>query len=262
MIASIFHTGSGIGNQLHRYVMCRVLAFDKGFDFGMMYPENFKGKTFINIDMGVKVEGGSISPDSTPTSLPRQITAYMREKAVYADRGGDKVDIRPYDWDMTKVSDNTLIDGEFQGERYYQHRLGEIREWLKVELLKVPEDVCIINFRGGEYVGVEDLFLPWEYWDEAIDMMIAKGITKFEVHTDDTETAHRFFPDFTCIHDVGLNWRSIRYAKNLIISNSSFAILPALLGEAETIISPKFWAGRNKGYQQLEQNIYKRFTPI
>ena len=35
MIVGTFWKGSGLGNQLHRYVMTRVLAADKGFEFGM-----------------------------------------------------------------------------------------------------------------------------------------------------------------------------------------------------------------------------------
>ena len=43
MIAGIFHKGSGLGNQLHRYVMTRCLSLDKGMEFGMVNPELFKG---------------------------------------------------------------------------------------------------------------------------------------------------------------------------------------------------------------------------
>jgi hypothetical protein len=246
MIAGIFHQGSGLGNQLHRYVMTRVLALDKGTEFGMIFPENFKGYSFLKLDMGVPVKG---------------LLHEYNEKKTVNEYGHD---VRGYDWaGLLSVNDFTLIDGEFQGEDYYKIHLNKIRDWLKVEPLEMPEDLCVIGFRGGEYVGVKDLFLPQEYWDKAIYMMKEKypGI-RFEVHTDDVITAQQFFPDFKCVHDIGLNWRSVRYAKHLIIANSSFFIFPALLGEAKEIIAPKFWAGYNKGYWQLKQNQYKRFTYI
>lgn len=246
MISGIFHLGSGTGNQLARYVMVRTLALDKGLDFGMIFPENFKGKDFMNIDMGVPVKG--------------LIHTFNERKEV--NKQGQ--DVRGYDWEgILNIKDFTLIDGEFQGEKYFEHHLEEIKEWLKVEPLEMPDDVCVINFRGGEYIGVKDLFLPSQYWVDAIRMMYTKhiGIT-FEVHTDDLETAKRVFPEFKCVHDIGLNWRSIRYAKHLILSNSSFAILPSLLGDATDIIAPRFWAGHNKGYWQLQQNQYKKFTYI
>ncbi len=247
MIAGIFHQGSGLGNQLARYVMTRTLALDKGTDFGMLFPHNFKGSSFMNLDMG-----------KTPMNLQYQ----FHEKKTVNEEGQD---IRDYDWEgILHIKDNTLIDGEFQGEKYYEHHLDKIREWLKVEPLELPDDLCIIGFRGGEYVGVRDLFLPQEYWDKGIEEM--KKINpnmRFQVHTDDVETAQQFFPDFECIHDIGLNWRSVRYAKYLLIANSSFYILPSLLNEGvNKVIAPGFWAGHNKGLWQLKQNVYNRFTYI
>jgi len=246
MISGIFHTGSGMGNQLARYVMARVLALDKGTDFGMIFPENFKGHSFMKLDMGVPVSG--------------LLHEYKERKEV--DEFGN--DIRDYDWDgLLHIKDMTLIDGEFQGEKYYTHHLDRIREWLAVEPLDMPDDLCVIGFRGGEYVGVRDLFLPQEYWDKAIAMMREKHPNiRFEVHTDDVITAQSFFPDFKVIHNIGLNWRSVRYAKHLIIANSSFFILPALLGQAKEIIAPRFWAGYNRRTQQLLQNVYEGFSYI
>ena len=56
MIVGVFHQGSGLGNQLHRYVATRVRAADLGVDWGMLYNpdgsgkvEGFKGSSFIDI---------------------------------------------------------------------------------------------------------------------------------------------------------------------------------------------------------------------
>ncbi len=247
MITSIFHTGSGLGNQLHSYVMARVLALDKGTEFGMIFPENFKGKDFLKLDMGVQVKG---------------LLHEYNEKKVCNEQGHD---IRDYDWSgVLNIKDLTLIDGYWQGEKYYEHHLDKIREWLRTESLELPDDLCIIGFRGGEYVGVKDLFLPQEYWDKAIaEMRKINPNMKFQVETDDPETANKFFPDFYILHDIALNWMHVRKAKHLIIANSSFYILPALLNESvDKVIAPKYWAGYNKGYWQLKQNQYKKFTYI
>ena len=56
MISGIFHKGSGLGNQLHRYVATRVLALDKGYKFSMVAPTNFKGESFMKLDMGIKAD--------------------------------------------------------------------------------------------------------------------------------------------------------------------------------------------------------------
>lgn len=241
MIAGIFYQGSGLGNQLHRYVATRVLALDKGYEWGMVHRQNFKGRDFMNMGLGGNKFDGE----------PR---AYLEKKVI--ENG---VDIRGYDPEFNLVQDNTVIDGEFQDERYWAHREKEVNEWLKVEPLKVPDDTCVIGFRGGEYTLFPDLFLTKDYWDEAIEIMKQRGINKFEVHTDDLITAKQWFPDYKVIHDIGINWRSMRYAKNAIIANSSFFILPRWLNKGFTI-APRYWARRNTKIWAMPQNYYSRFT--
>lgn len=250
MIAGIFYEGSGLGNQLHRYVATRVLALDKGYEFGMRHTELFKGKEFMKLDMGIEF---------SPFAYEMLDRVWYEKKAIE-----DGIDIRSYDPEINFVEDNTVIDGEFQDPRYFEHRLPEIREWLKVEPLDMPDDVCVINFRGGEYKAFPDLFLTKEYWDETIQIMKEKypGI-RFEVHTDDQITALQFFPDFPVIIGIGLNWRAIRYAKHLILSNSSFAILPALLNEdVKEVIAPRYWARHNTHVWAQPSNYYKGWKYI
>lgn len=250
MIAGVFHEGSGLGNQLHRYVATRVLAEDKGYEWAMMNAHLFKGKDFMNID---------ISSGPQPV-IPK--FAPWHEKNV--EEAG--IGIRSYDPEFNFIEDNTVIDGEFQDERYFQHRLKDVDKWLAVEPREVPEDTCVIGFRGGEYSVFPELFLGYDYWETAIRMMRDRGINKFEVHTDDPELAVKclegFIPGVVATHDIGVNWRSVRYAKWLIIANSSFYILPALLGEAKEVIAPRYWARRKNKVWSMPQNYYKRFTYI
>lgn len=224
--------------------MTRTIAEDKGLPWGMVAWENFKGASFMNLDRGVEV-----------FNLKQE----YNEKSEKFEGN----EVRDYDWEgVNGVEDYTLVDGEFQGEQYYEHKLPEISEWLKVEPLEMPDDLCVIGFRGGEYVGIDDLFLEQDWWNTAIAWMRSMHpAIKFRVVTDDVWTAKRFFPDIEVTHEIGMDWRQVRYAKHLIISNSSFYILPALLNEnVKEIIAPKFWAGHNKGYWQLKQNQYKKFT--
>lgn len=276
MIAGIFHQGSGLGNQLHRYVATRVKALDLGVDFGMTYyddgsgkEKNFKGQSFMDIDWGDK-------------SLDDLILNFWHEKKV-VENG---VDIRGYDPEFNFIEDNTIIDGEFQDERYWEHHADKVKNWLKTEPLDVPDDVCVIGFRGGEFAVFADLFLPYSYWSDAIDKMLAiNPKMKFEVHTDDEVMAQRFFPGIKVIHDIGINWRSIRYAKYAIIANSSFYILPRWLRHTDNFenefwykehptyacpksqsdaitIAPRYWARRNTKVWALPQNYYDRFNYI
>lgn len=254
MISGIFHSGSGLGNQLHRYVATRVLALDKGYEFTMVAPENFKGKSFMNLDMGIpfafdygtEPKSGKVYPNLYPETFDRE----WEEKTNY------------YNPEFNFIEDNTIIDGEFQDERYFEHVLYKIRDWLKVEPIDIPDDMCIIGFRGGEFKVFPELFLPESYWQKGVNIMREiNPDMKFEVHTDDPETAFHFFPTFPIIHDIGINWRSMRYAQFSIIANSSFYIFPRLLGSGVTI-APRYWARHNIKEWSMPQNYYKNFTYI
>lgn len=271
MIAGIFHKGSGLGNQLHRYVATRCLALDKGYEFSMVAPELFKGKEFMNLDVGV----------------PPPVIAYQVEintgKTIFDNPNlWEEWNKYCYDPDFNFVEDNTVIDGNFEDERYFEHRFREINSWLKVEPIEIPGDLCVIGFRGGEYYSVPELGLPKSWYDNAVEKMLEiNPKMRFEIHTDDPELAEQFFGQgVKIIKDIGLNWRSMRYAKYAIIANSSFYVLPRLLkhhvdkvkfenGGAPDIrplfaltLAPRWWNRYNTRQWDYPQNYYKQFKYI
>lgn len=253
MIAGTFHQGSGLGDQLHRYITVRTLAEQKGYMWGMLGAENFKGNFFLEFDFGVQ--------GRVPAVRKLIFASQWNEKRTENENG---VDIRSYDPEINFVEDNTIIDGCFEDDKYWGHNLHNIGEWLRVESLEMDDNICVIGFRGGEYATVPDLFLPKAYWDKACEMMRQKypGI-QFEVHTDDPETAKKFFPIYPIIQDIGRNWRSVRYAKHLIIANSAFYILPSLLNEdVKEVIAPRYWARHNIKTWARPACYYPKFTYI
>lgn len=258
MITGIFHQGSGLGNQLHRYVATRVRAADLGVGWEMLYNPDGSGK-----QEGFKGNGIFEVPIPRVATFTDFVNMWHEKKVT--DANG--VDIRSYDPEFNFVPDGKIIDGEFQDERYWEHREKEIDEWLKVEPLEVPDDTCVIGFRGGEFALYPDLFLTKGYWDEGIKMMLdINPSMRFQVHTDDKPLAQQFFPKFEVVHDIGINWRSMRYAKYAIIANSSFFILPRWLrhhveGNAKTC-APRMWGRRNIGIWSMAQNYYRCFTHI
>jgi hypothetical protein len=116
MIKGIFHKGSGLGNQLHRYVGTKVLALDKGEEHTMIAPELFKGKDFLEL---------AINPIGVQYSIE-----YPSGEVIPESYEG-------------------VIDGEFQAESDFIHRIDEVRDWLKVTPPLLECKTCIINFRGG-----------------------------------------------------------------------------------------------------------------
>lgn len=248
MIAGIFHEGSGLGDQLFRYITVRTLAEEKGMAWGFCNYSQFKGSEFMQLDTGIPIG----SPKAMLVTHPRPFKRW-EEKVVRDTQGND---IRSYDPEINFVKNATVIDGSFEDSKYWHHNLENINKWLAVEPLEVRDDLCVIGFRGGEYATQPDLFLTPEYWNEALDMM--KGKT-CEVHTDDPELAKQFFTPIPIVENspishskhtnMALNWRSARYAKYAIIPNSAFFIIPRLLKHFEdptaVTIAPRGWSRRN-----------------
>jgi hypothetical protein len=258
MIVNEMWNGSGLGNQLACYVTTRCIALDKGYDFGIIHPERFKGYNFLkNVYFGKPVIGGFTAVEGKPPNeLPEGITNYYVEKSTWLPNGSN---VSSYDPDLLAIPDNTKIDGLMQGEDYFKMHKEKIREWLKIDPIQLPEDLCIINFRGGEYAGVSDFFLRKKYWDDAMNnMMSIKKDIRFMVVTDDVVTARRFFdPTIYVTHDIANDYRSIQSAHYLILSNSSFAFFPAWLNiNVKYCIAPRYWGRHNisNGYWSLDQN--------
>ncbi len=251
MIIGLWHPGSGVGDQIFCYLAARITAERLGTNFAMV--GTFKGDSFITLDKGV------------PHSIMHHVE--MPAGKIVIENGWPLYEGKTYyDPEFNFIEDNTIVDGcRIQDERYW--RRSDLHNWLKIEPLDVDAYKCVINFRGGEFAAIPELFLPKDYWSNAIDIMTANGYTKFEVHTDDPVTAKKYFPDFDVIHDVGLNWRSVRFARGAIIANSAFGIIPRQLAHyqmswAETI-APRYWARPySKEWTHQPQNYYKDFIYV
>lgn len=263
MLVTEFYKGQGLGNQLACYVTTRVLALDQGFEFGVMHPERFKGADFMSLDFGGPVIGGAGPEGGPPVKLPIGIKSYVRERSLVHPVAN--VDIRDCDYSLREISDNTKLDGLLQGEQYILHRKKEIAVWLQTKSFPEVEalcanDVCIINFRGGEYLAVNDFHLKEKYWNDAIEHMRAVNpAMRFVVITDDIIAARKVFPRFQVYHfSIGGDYFAINNASYLILSNSSFAWFPAWLNtKLKFCIAPKYWGRHNvsDGYWSLRCNL-------
>src|SRR3990167_1649010 len=136
MLVGKIHRGSGLGDSLFSYIATRSLALEKGYDFGFVGQENFKGSFFTDLDWGnlvdlkyhVEYPAGKIIVDD-PHNL-------YEPKVTY------------YDPEFHFIEDGTVIDGcTLQDERYWD--IEKVREWILTEPLKMPDDLCVINFRCG-----------------------------------------------------------------------------------------------------------------
>lgn len=270
MLVTELYNGQGFGNQLWSYVFTRVLALDKNVEFGIQSPERFKGTGFLDLDMGQKVIGGSGPEGGPPTELPSGIEHYYSERVITHPKLD--VDIRTLDPGFQEIIDNTKIEGVFQAEDYILHRKEDIRSWLKYEPEQLDIDftddnMCVINFRGGEYRGNPKIFLRRKYWVDAVaHIRLVNPIAKFVVITDDPSAARKFFPKFPIRHyGIHGDYQAINSAAYLILSNSSFAFFPAWLNSrVKVCLAPKYWWAHNEsdGYWCCSYNIVKDWTYI
>ena len=170
---------------------------------------------------------------------------------------------------MLNSKDNSLLYGNMQAEEYFLPYKEQIKEWLKIKpeydsYEYTQDNLCIINIRGGEYTGSPELFVRRKYWLDSIAYMKKiRSDMKFITITDDVEAAKRILPEVEAYHfSLDKDYVTIKNAKYLIASNSSFAFFPVFTSDTlKMIIAPKYWARHNvsDGYWSSEQNIYTGF---
>lgn len=273
MIGCIFHEGSGLGDQLFRYITVRTLAEEKGFGWEILHENpkgSFKGESFLDIGYN------NVWKDKKAFSvLPTLQGKQFLEKEIRDSQGND---IRSYDPEINFVENNTVIDGSFEDDKYWRHNLDNISKWLAVEPLNVPDTTCIVGFRGGEYYVDPNLGLSEEYYIAAKTKLETAYHTPsnlhYQVHTDDPALAAKVLNGWEIIENqpishskhtnMGFNWRAMRYAKYAIISNSAFYTLPRILKHREdpnaVTIAPKYWARHNTKVWARPACYYPEFT--
>jgi len=270
MIGTEFLKGQGLGNQLFCYVTARAIATDKGVSFGTAGQNQFgynihndKGMYFMDIDLGV-----NISDEEKKT-----FTQYKeKDDRLYLGTFHDLQHgcyVTGLDKSMFSIADNTLIYGNMQDEGYFHKYYDQLKDWLKVKAEHdtyefSKENLCIINFRGGEYFSYPEFTLKRKYWLNGMKKMREiNPAMEFMIITDDPETANKIIPEIPAYHfDIGKDFVIIKNARYLLLSNSSFACIPAFLSETvKYIIAPKYWGRYNvsDGYWCGEQNIYRDF---
>lgn len=259
---------NGLGNQLFTYVVARCIALERGCVFGTARRERFannmhsqQGMYFMDIDLGEEITPEMMRTmnrfDDDDTRLYLGNSKHDMSLGVYVSGANP---------DIHKVPDNTLLYGNLQDESYFCRYRDEIRTWLKVKpeydsCEYTRDNLCIINMRGGEYTDHPELYLDRSYWLNAIEnMKKIRSDMEFMVVTEDEEAARKVLPEYEIHHfDMGRDYVTIKNARYLILSNSSFALMPVITSETlRYAIAPMYWARHNvsDGYWASEQNLY------
>lgn len=261
MITTEFYEGQGLGNQLWVYAVLRAIAKSNGASFGIQSKHRFKGRDFINLDFGDKVFG--ISGKFPNKMKPLGIDKVFFEKRIIHKY--EQFDITPHNDEILRVTDRTKIEGNFQSEALLVGIEESVKVWFSHVLPpKIENDVCIINFRGGEYKAHDNLLLGSNYYFNAVEnMRNLHPNLSFAIVTDDLDLAHQYFPNFPIysepqrknlidkrakvdLQKIGTDFGLIQHAQYLILSNSSFSWWGAWTNsKAKIVIAPKYWARHN-----------------
>lgn len=271
MIGTEFLHGFGLGNQLFWYVAARALAERKGCEFGICNPgalannmHSDSGMYFMDIDLGKEIPAED--KDKFKTFEDHDNRLYLGNSKHDMNHGAY---VSGVDERFFEVEDNTLLYGNLQAEAYFENCKDKLKDWLKVK----PEydsheytkdNLCIIHLRCGDYSNSPELWLDRKYWVNGIKAMRKiRPDMEFLAVTDDVEAAHKILPEVKAVrNDLGKDYVTIKNARYLLLSNSSFAVFPAFTSdELQFAIAPKYWARHNvsDGYWASEQNIYSCF---
>ena len=268
MLATEILRGQGIGNQLFCYVTARSIAHTRGLDFGIKDTGwsgdkryNQSGFYWFDLDWGQEVPAGL--DVYYEKEVRKKLNTCHHDMTVGCD-------VRGYDQGLMDVPDNTIIFGNMQDEKYFDHNKELVKEWLKVKeeydtYEYMDDDVCVLNYRGGEYVGFHELYLTRQYWLNAMENMTKINPNmKFVTITDDVKASQAMLPEIPAYHfTVDKDYAIIKNSKHVILSNSSFPFFAVYTSDTiENIIAPKYWARHNvsDGYWAMSQNIYSGWT--
>lgn len=270
MIGTEIKKGMGLGNQLFCYVTARCIAADRKAEFGVA------GMEILNRYL----TGSNPEPFMELwTGKEAQVSDFERiyeekEERIYTGTCLHDLEHGCYvagaDPGVLQAADGTLLSGNLQAESYLEGHRDEIKEWLKVKPAYenyeyTRDNLCILNMRGGEYTAEPELFLRRKYWMDAMaHMKKIRPDMEFMIVTEDVEAARKLLPEIEAHHfSIDRDYVTVKNARYLILSNSSFACFPAFTSEtARKIIAPKYWARHNvsDGYWASEQNIYSDFV--
>ena len=277
MLAASIHEHAGLGNQIWRYVCCRVFAEHHGYDWGVSHP-GWRGP-FLNMDWGKEVNL-NVEEDSDFTMV-EGFKHYYKEKWVHHAKAPGE--IGDPDNKFYELPDNCYINGNFQRMSYVENRRDDIFDWLTYDDKVTDysaENICVIQLRGGDYTTGHSM-LPAMYYKMAMKRMKENNPkVEFVVVTDDPKTAGQMLPGVPVVGSavseekdqyqkniswytypggpVGIDYSILNTAKYAIISASTFAFWPIWTNkQLHAVIAPKYWFdwSRSDGWWRPKDGI-------
>lgn len=279
MLAASIHEHAGLGNQIWRYVSCRVFAEHKGYEWGVSHP-GWRGP-FLNMNWGKEV---SLNVEQDDDFSPNEdFDHYYKEEWIHhASAPGE---IGEEDKNLWNLEDRTYINGTFQRMSYIEPYRDKICSWLTYdEKYNVTDyssdDICVIQLRGGDYTTGHSMLPPQYYHDAMVRMRENNPNIQFVIVTDDPGTANKMIPGVPVVGSavaeekdldqrnigwyvypggpVSMDYSILNNAKYAIISASTFAFWPIWTNnKLNNVIAPMYWFdwSRSDGWWRMKDGI-------
>ncbi len=276
MLAASIHEHAGLGNQIWRYVCCRVFAEHHGYEWGVSHP-GWRGP-FLNIDWGKEV---TLNVEEDADFRLGEFKHYYKERFDHHKKAPGCIGIP--DNKFLELPDHTYINGTFQRMSYIEKHREKICSWLTYDDKVTDyssENICVIQLRGGDYTTGHSM-LPPQYYQLAMDhMKVNNPNIEFVIVTDDPSTASKFLPGVPIVGSavskekdvdqkhigwykypggpVGIDYSILNTAKYAIISASTFAFWPIWTNnDLVNVIAPKYWFdwSRSDGWWRMKDGI-------
>lgn len=269
-----------LGNHMWQYSVLRSIAEYNNFEWGINpspthdYHKGMNQMYFMEVDFGKEIFG---------------IKNQIFENWIYVTHENENINVTITDENLLKLKDETIILGKdgalgaiLQSEKYFELCNSKVENWFKIKKeyevlyeekmrqmnIVLDDDVCVINFRGGEYRGIPKVVCRKEYWRDSIEIMKKNNPNmKFIIITDDISFAKSYMPfDIDAYHvDIGFDFYVLNKCKWSIISNSSFGWWASWLNSnSKKILAPKYWATHNfsDGYWGVGEVYTKKFSYV
>ena len=277
MLAASIHEHAGLGNQIWRYVCCRVFAEHHGYEWGVSHP-GWRGP-FLNMDWGKEVNL-NVEEDSD-FQMVEGFKHYYKERFDHHKRAPGCIGIP--DNKFYELPDDCYINGTFQRMSYIEEHREKICSWLTYDDKVTDyayEEYCVIQLRGGDYTTGHSMRPPQYYQMSMQNMKDHSPNIKFVIVTDDPGTASQFLPGVPIVGSavseekdqyqkniswykypggpVGIDYSILNTAKYAIISASTFAFWPIWTNkDLVNVIAPKYWFdwSRSDGWWRMKDGI-------
>jgi len=154
-----------------------------------------------------------------------------------------------FDPSILHVDTDTYMHGFFQTHKYFDGYEEFVQKLFPT--VKTPaEGLCIVHYRGADYVGGW-VDLPMSYYSKAMNAIKEQlPNVQFLIVTDDKAEAARRFPDINISNNEDFleDFTLLVSAPYLILSNSSVSWWGGYLNQSAEIIAPKRWFNYRMNY--------------